>query len=260
MDHAARTDPARTDPARTDPARTDATPDRPTPAVLQGIQGRPLLLTGGSVITADPLMGGWARADVLIGGSVIVGVGPGLLTAAEDDNMIVIDCSGTVVLPAAVDFTAPGPVAALTPGAPADIAVLRIADEPAAAPPGAFPAQGARLDLLFIGGRVRLRNGRTPDGTAPGAPSDATDPPAPSHTTDHPYTGLWVDENDFVRQELLPDGRYDEARGERRSAYRGRYWIDGSRITYLDDLGFWAFGTFRDSVLRHAGYRFTRAG
>jgi Agrobacterium tumefaciens protein Atu4866 len=24
---------------------------------------------------------------------------------------------------------------------------------------------------------------------------------------------MWVDDNDFVRQELLPDGRYDEARG-----------------------------------------------
>ncbi|WP_394326748.1 Atu4866 domain-containing protein, partial [Thermobifida halotolerans] len=35
-------------------------------------------------------------------------------------------------------------------------------------------------------------------------------------------------------------------------------WISGSRIDYLDDLGFWAFGEFRDGVLHHAGYRFTR--
>jgi hypothetical protein len=55
---------------------------------------RPILLTGGTVITMDPRLGDWEQADVLIGGSVIVGVGPGLLTAADDDNMNVIDCAG----------------------------------------------------------------------------------------------------------------------------------------------------------------------
>ncbi|PTQ07851.1 hypothetical protein CLG96_17100 [Sphingomonas oleivorans] len=69
---------------------------------------------------------------------------------------------------------------------------------------------------------------------------------------------MWVDESDFVRQELLPGGRYDEARGDRRSAYRGAYWIQGERIIYLDDLGFWAFGEFKDGQLHHAGYRFSR--
>ncbi|HCR2031714.1 TPA: Atu4866 domain-containing protein, partial [Enterobacter cloacae] len=32
------------------------------------------------------------------------------------------------------------------------------------------------------------------------------------------YTGVWVTEDGLIRHELLPDGRYDEARGTRRSA------------------------------------------
>lgn len=44
-------------------------------AVLREIrepQGRPLLLTGGTVITANPLIGDFQEADVLIGGPLIV--------------------------------------------------------------------------------------------------------------------------------------------------------------------------------------------
>ncbi|MEU4559452.1 Atu4866 domain-containing protein [Actinoplanes sp. NPDC023936] len=213
--------------------------------------GRPLLLTGGTVITGNPLMGDWERADVLIGGSVIVGVGPGLLTAAGDDNMIVIDCAGTLVLPSAPDFTGRGTGATLTPGADADIAVLRLDDAPDT-PQGPVPARGSHLDLLISGGRVTVWDGRPVEKDETAAPDDLpTD-------ADTPYRGMWVDENDFVRQELLPDGRYDEARGDRASAYQGRYWITGDRIDYLDDLGFWAFGTFQDGELHHAGYRFTR--
>ena len=35
--------------------------------------------------------------------------------------------------------------------------------------------------------------------------------------------GLWVNPDGHIRLELLPDGRYDEARGARRSAYTGRW-------------------------------------
>ncbi|CAM5614221.1 Atu4866 domain-containing protein [Streptomyces hirsutus] len=222
---------------------------------LRDPKGRPLLLSGGTVITGNPLTGDWQEADVLLGGSVIVGVGPGLLTAADDDDMIVVDCAGTLVLPAATDFTASGTGKTLTPGETADIAVLRLADEPGI-PAGARPARGTHLDILVTGGQVRLWNGRPLDGA--GTTTATAPQEAPAATPDHPYVGLWVDENDFIRQELLPDGRYDEARGDRPSAYQGRYWIDGNRIDYLDDLGFWAFGEFRDGTLHHAGYRFTR--
>ncbi|TIT59145.1 MAG: hypothetical protein E5W63_17170, partial [Mesorhizobium sp.] len=39
----------------------------------------------------------------------------------------------------------------------------------------------------------------------------------------HPYAGMWVTADGHVRHKLLPNGRYDEARGTRESAYRGRY-------------------------------------
>lgn len=229
----------------THPRRDDATLDQ-----LRDPGGRPLLLTGGAVVTGDPLLGDWESADVLIGADLVVGVGPGLLSAAEDDGMIVVDCAGTLVLPAAFDPAGGG--GALVPGARADIAVFRIADAPGT-PAGAAPARGSHLDLLVTGGRVRRWDGR--DLEAP----DTAARTEPDHDADHPYTGLWVDDDGFIRQELLPDGRYDEARGDRPSAYTGRYWISGSRITYLDDLGFWAFGEFGDGVLHHAGYRFTRS-
>ncbi len=35
--------------------------------------------------------------------------------------------------------------------------------------------------------------------------------------------------------ELLPNGRYDEARGTRESAYAGRYEVHADRIGYVDD-------------------------
>ena len=235
--------------ARTYPLRDEASLSQ-----VRDPGGRPLLLTGGTVITHDPLIGDWERADVLIGADLVVGVGPGLLTAAGDDGMIVLDCEGTLVLPAFLDLTGHGASGTLAPGSRADVAVIRIADAPGT-PRGAVAARGGHLDLLITAGRVRRWDGRDVEGAVP-APAAAQEP---AHDPDHPCTGLWVEESGFIRQELLPGGRYDEARGDRASAYAGRYWISGSRIDYLDDLGFWAFGEFRDGVLHHAGYRFTRS-
>ncbi len=36
----------------------------------------------------------------------------------------------------------------------------------------------------------------------------------------HPYAGMWVTDDNRVRQELLPSGRYVEPRGERERAMR----------------------------------------
>jgi hypothetical protein len=73
------------------------------------------------------------------------------------------------------------------------------------------------------------------------------------------YVGMWVTRDGHIRQELLPDGRYDEARGNRQSAYTGRYRITGNYIYYWDDTGFEADGTFRDeNTLDHGGYVFYR--
>lgn len=96
----------------------------------------------------------------------------------------------------------------------------------------------------------------------PGAPSPRT-PSSPPHTPGtatpsshstakpHHYVGLWVTADGFIRQELLPNGRYDEARGNRQSAYTGSYTVTGNHLDYVDDTGFTATGDIRDGVLYH---------
>lgn len=74
----------------------------------------------------------------------------------------------------------------------------------------------------------------------------------------HPYVGMWVTADGHIRHNLLPNGRYDEARGNRESAYQGRYEIRGNHIEYWDDTGFAADGTFIDGVLHHGGMVFHR--
>ncbi|WP_425337593.1 Atu4866 domain-containing protein [Rhizobium leucaenae] len=69
----------------------------------------------------------------------------------------------------------------------------------------------------------------------------------------HSYAGLWVTADGYVRHNLLPIGRYDEARGRRESAYQGRYEVSGDHIDYWDDTGFTADGEFIDGVLYHGG-------
>ena len=63
--------------------------------------------------------------------------------------------------------------------------------------------------------------------------------------------GMWVTADGHTRQELRADGRYDEARGNRRSVYTGRYTVTGSHLEYVDDSGFTATGDLRDGVLHH---------
>ena len=67
------------------------------------------------------------------------------------------------------------------------------------------------------------------------------------------YVGTWVTADGYIRHQLRPGGRYDESRGNRKSAYRGRYTLTGDHIDYVDDTGFTADGDFRDGVLYHAG-------
>ena len=67
------------------------------------------------------------------------------------------------------------------------------------------------------------------------------------------YIGMWVTADGYIRHELLPGNRYNEARGSRRSAYRGSYKVTGNHIDYKDDSGFTADGEFKDGILYHAG-------
>ena len=69
----------------------------------------------------------------------------------------------------------------------------------------------------------------------------------------HPYIGMWITDDGRVRHQLLPGGRYDEARGDRESAYRGRYAVQGDHIEYWDDTGFTADGDFVDADTLHHG-------
>lgn len=70
----------------------------------------------------------------------------------------------------------------------------------------------------------------------------------------NPYVGVWVTADNCIRHELLPNGRYVEARGERERAYEGRYEVTGTHIEYWDDTGFTADGDFVEpDVLHHAG-------
>jgi hypothetical protein len=76
----------------------------------------------------------------------------------------------------------------------------------------------------------------------------------------HNFVGMWVTADGRVRHELLPNGRYDEARGGRKSAYQGRYEVRGNHIEYWDDTGFTADGNFIDGVLHHGGMVLRREG
>ncbi|MDR7129728.1 ketosteroid isomerase-like protein [Algoriphagus sp. 4150] len=67
------------------------------------------------------------------------------------------------------------------------------------------------------------------------------------------YIGMWVTKDGYIRHELLPNNRYDEARGNRKSAYQGSYKVSGNHIDYVDDTGFTADGEFKDGILYHAG-------
>lgn len=92
------------------------------------------------------------------------------------------------------------------------------------------------------------------------APSIAPTIAKDASMQNHPYIGMWITEDGQIRHNLLPDNRYDEARGSRESAYQGRYEVSGDHIEYWDDTGFTANGDFIDGVLYHGGMIFYRDG
>ncbi|GGV73728.1 hypothetical protein GCM10010294_36250 [Streptomyces griseoloalbus] len=106
----------------------------------------------------------------------------------------------------------------------------------------------------------RQENGESERPIRPSSQSRTPSTETGSPTMSHPYVGMWVTADHHIRQELLADGRYDEARGDRESAYTGRYWVEGDHIRYADDTGFTADGTFDSDVLYHGGYVFYREG
>lgn len=123
---------------------------------------RPLLLTGGTVITGTAVLGDWKAADVLIVDDKIVGVGPGLLADAANDGTILIDCAGTMILPSVVDSTGETEAATITPGSTANIAVVRLEDQ-MNVPPSATGNRGEHLDILITNGVIKVWNAKTLD-------------------------------------------------------------------------------------------------
>lgn len=67
--------------------------------------------------------------------------------------------------------------------------------------------------------------------------------------------GMWVTADGYIRHEFLPNGRYDEARGKKKSAQHRRYAVDGRHIQCWDDTVLEAGGEFVDGVLRHLGMK-----
>lgn len=239
-----------------------------TPALLDLVTrartetAQPLLFGNARIFTNDTLIGDIAHGDVLLGGARIVGVGPGLLTAADDDGAVVIDCTDHVIVPLAFDVSDVGglreerfrPHGAIAPGNTAAFAIMpATADDSAEGSAARLARAPESASVVVIDGNVRVW-----DSVALPHPERTASAGIASSESNAAVCGTWVDESDFVHQHLTADGRYDETRGGRPHAYHGSYWVSGSRIDYRDDLGFWAFGEFADGVLHHAGYTFHR--
>lgn len=129
----------------------------------------------------------------------------------------------------------------------------------------AVTASSAALVVLGACGEVGpgSREAAVPSSSQPGAPSGRApsdggdqewpEPARGAYDVDHPYVGTWVTQDGGVRQELLADGRYQEARGTTEKAYTGRYRVVGEDVYYVDDTGFTADGHFSGDVLHHGG-------
>jgi hypothetical protein len=241
-----------------------------TPELLERIidnqadYSQPLLFVGARIHLFDSLVGDMEDADILLGEGFIVGTGPGIVTAAADDNALVVDCAGMVIVPVLIDARGalnlnagrPADVGTLWPGNTASFAVVdaELATDAASAVATVL-ARPEAVAAIVVDGKVVLWNGERTSNAPVRPDKSRASEVTPSTSL---YLGVWIDESDFLHQELTADGRYDETRGGRPHAYQGAFWIDGDRIDYLDDLGFWAFGEFIDGVLHHGPYKLTR--
>lgn len=85
----------------------------------------------------------------------------------------------------------------------------------------------------------------------PGPPEQSAARRARPGPGDADVVGMRVTADGHIRQELLPDGRYDEARDSLRSACTGRCAVTGDHLDHVDDTGFTATGDIHDGVLFH---------
>lgn len=107
---------------------------------------------------------------------------------------------------------------------------------------GVFVVRPPDLRAVVVDGRLAARDGEVlAGGPLAGTPGSE-------------WLADWHDRTGHMVQTLDDGGRYDETRAGRRHAWTGRYWVHGSRIVYLDDTGFFAFGELDGDVLHHAGF------
>jgi len=167
-----------------------------------------------------------------------------VVPAGPDEE--VIDGAGLGMVSVVADAERGHVVGRVETGTPADLLLVPRRIMPRLATPW-WRVVISRSDVrgLLMRGRFVVRDGEPVD-----RPADLAGA----------RTGVWVDRAGRLHQELLPDGRYDETRGGRRHAYTGRYWADGDRIDYLDDSGFYAFGSFVGDELYHAEFVMRRDG
>src|SRR5262245_25056828 len=95
-------------------ARPAAADDRDPPDG-SGRPGRRYVIRNGAVMTMDPQVGDFARADVLVEGKKILAIGPNLNAGGATE----IDATGRIVMPGFID-THPHPVEAGLRRCPAD--------------------------------------------------------------------------------------------------------------------------------------------
>lgn len=208
----------------------------------------PLAFLGATVhVTASTTV----RGDLFTADGVVTRVAPTSSDTIPDD-VRTIDARGTWIVPLLVDSAVRARprdqrgIYDLVPGNPATFAVVR---EPVSEDRirRVLVVRPSALLAVVVAGRTEVWQGEPV--RPPGAP---TRPGAADGPED--WVGTWIDEGAAMEQHLLPEGRYTETRNGRADAYTGRYWVDGGRITYLDDSGFWAFGERLDDVLHHAGF------
>jgi hypothetical protein len=60
---------------------------------------RRILLRGATIISMDPAVGDFVRADLLIEGKRIASIDPDLSAVVRDGNAILVDCEGTILIP-----------------------------------------------------------------------------------------------------------------------------------------------------------------
>ena len=85
-----------------------ATTSRPTQGSseirsLNQTSDRRIVITNGCVISMDPIVGDFAKADVLIEGDTISQIGPNLRAEAGEGEAAIIDAEGCIVMPGFVD-------------------------------------------------------------------------------------------------------------------------------------------------------------